>query len=364
MPLPKGTAVSGSGQSQEEDDPHKAPPESLEEMKSRHKKEFKALEGEKRAALKNAKAKGKKGKAAAKDAEFKYLGLEQDLKDRHNIEISSMDGSAESTGKGNDVVADDILRADSIVDNGKAAVTQTTAQPSQEDEETKRLDAQEAKRKKASEKKLRKKANSRQKEMDRETQIEKENKDAGPSRRQMETDAMNALYLNTRNLRIMDVQADGNCLYRAVATQCQRLGLSLDDVSSAEVAGEEDFSKIRSICADVLLGSNRAEFEPFAELNASEGNDGGDNPSTYDSYVEMVRSSSTWGGQLEIRALCEGLKRPIIVYSSEGPPLTMGSEFGKSEEGDGEPEGSLMLSFHRHYYALGEHYNSVIPKEA
>ena len=46
--------------------------ESLEEMESRHRKEVKALDGEKRAALKKAKAlKGKKGK----DAQARYIQI-------------------------------------------------------------------------------------------------------------------------------------------------------------------------------------------------------------------------------------------------------------------------------------------------
>ena len=44
----------------------------------------------------------------------------------------------------------------------------------------------------------------------------------------------------------------------------------------------------------------------------------------------------------------------------------MGAEyFATEEEREGEDnwgeKKALLLSFHRHYYALGEHYNSVIP---
>jgi len=70
--------------------------------------------------------------------------------------------------------------------------------------------------------------------------------------------------------------------------------------------------------------------------------------------------------------LSEGLKCPIVVFSAEGAPLIMGAEYAVANgvEGDDqddidkgwEKKKALLLSFHRHYYALGEHYNSVRPK--
>ena len=69
--------------------------------------------------------------------------------------------------------------------------------------------------------------------------------------------------------------------------------------------------------------------------------------------------------------MSEGLKCPIVVFSAEGTPLTMGAEYyavGDGVEGEQDDDKgwdkkkALLLSFHRHYYALGEHYNSVIPK--
>ena len=73
---------------------------------------------------------------------------------------------------------------------------------------------------------------------------------------------------------------------------------------------------------------------------------------------------------VKVRALSEGLKCPIVVFSAEGAPLTMGAEYAIVNGAEGEQDDdkgwdkkkALLLSFHRHYYALGEHYNSVLPK--
>ena len=353
--------------------------ETLEELTARHKKEIKSFEGEKRAAVKNVKSssKGKKAKTAVKEVEFKYEGLERDMKERHRIEHEQLtttgdDGGGESGTRGESAAADKSESPDVFKEEDTTSAVQPTTQTiiaSSEQQQQTPEQIEEAKRQKAIQKKLKKKEAQRQKEIDREKRIQEENASAGPSRRQMEMEALQTLYLQPRGLDVEEVEADGNCLYRAVGVQCHRLGIDVDSETT------ECYRKIREICADVLLGSNRAEYEPFAECgegHADSLDDGGDgnHPKTFEEYVDNVRSTSTWGGQLEIRALSEGLKCPIVVFSAEGPPLTMGAEYsakpaGTEEDGTDEnwkKKKALLLSFHRHYYALGEHYNEVVPK--
>ena len=86
----------------------------------------------------------------------------------------------------------------------------------------------------------------------------------------------------------------------------------------------------------------------------------------------LVSITHVFYSHVKVRALSEGLKCPIVVFSAEGAPLTMGAEYavGYGAEGDEQNDDdkswdkkkALLLSFHRHYYALGEHYNSVLPK--
>lgn len=65
-----------------------------------------------------------------------------------------------------------------------------------------------------------------------------------------------------------------------------------------------------------------------------------------------VAFTSEWGGQPELRALASELRCCIWVHSAIGAVVKMGEAFG------GPP---LHVSFHRHYYSLGDHYNSVVP---
>jgi OTU domain-containing protein 6 len=71
-----------------------------------------------------------------------------------------------------------------------------------------------------------------------------------------------------------------------------------------------------------------------------------------------VANSSDWGGQLELRALAMALQVPIHVFSAENDVIRMGEEF---ETTNNLP---LQLTYHLHYYTLGEHFNSVTQKIA
>jgi OTU domain-containing protein 6 len=43
-----------------------------------------------------------------------------------------------------------------------------------------------------------------------------------------------------------------------------------------------------------------------------------------------------------------------VVFSADAPELVTGTEY----EANGP---RLKLAYHRHYYGLGEHYNSLVP---
>ena len=217
-----------------------------------------------------------------------------------------------------------------LENEGNDKVTGTTEERKEEP-----MDADEMARQKALAKKLRKKQAKLEKELAREEEIARQMANA-PNPRQIEIDAIMELYLNQEQMEIEEVKADGNCLYRAIARQMEILGL-----------GDYDYEKVRVLCSEEMM-KNRDDYEPFADLHEM-------NVSSFEEYVEKVRSSNEWGGHLELRALAHGLKKVIKVYSTEGP-LEIKSE------GVNENDGTLTLSFHRNYYALGEHYNSVIKK--
>jgi OTU domain-containing protein 6 len=96
------------------------------------------------------------------------------------------------------------------------------------------------------------------------------------------------------------------------------------------------------------LKQHEDEFGAFVEFT--------DSVSNYDQYVEQVRSSSEWGGHVELRALSVALRRPIIIYSArEKEPLVL-----QDTNHLDDTALPIRLSYHLHYYALGEHYNQVV----
>ena len=157
---------------------------------------------------------------------------------------------------------------------------------------------------------------------------------AGPSERLVEMEKLDA-QLKPLGLVIHEIPADGHCLYRSLAHQLQvrdNLGRIVGD----------HFSCRREIAA--YIRSHPNDFVPFlAESGATD----------LAAYCETIESSNEWGGQLEITALAHSRKACITVFSADAPPLLTGEEY----KALGGP--CIELAYHRHYYGLGEHYNSV-----
>mmetsp|Transcript_2759 Transcript_2759/g.3945 ORF Transcript_2759/g.3945 Transcript_2759/m.3945 type:complete len:250 (-) Transcript_2759:1278-2027(-) len=149
---------------------------------------------------------------------------------------------------------------------------------------------------------------------------------AGPSKGQVELEYIEKR-IKPMGLELKPMEADGHCLYRAVADQLDKFGES-----------SEPHLLLRSICATYMRAHPHL-FEGFMVDDLS-----------FDDYCNRIRDTADWGGQLELRALACALETPIKVVSAETEPVIMGEEYR------GEP---IVVTFHQHYLSLGEHYNSV-----
>jgi OTU domain-containing protein 6 len=156
----------------------------------------------------------------------------------------------------------------------------------------------------------------------------------GPSERLRETDVIVA-QLAPRGLRIRDIPPDGHCLYAALADQLRE---------TSEEGVVRNVAALRAVAAEELL-AERAEYLPF--LESVECDD-----VKYEAYCKKLRTEAVWGGQVELRALSNALRRRVEVFAAGMPVLITGEEFSS--------EAPLRLSFHRQYYNLGDHYNSVV----
>lgn len=120
-----------------------------------------------------------------------------------------------------------------------------------------------------------------------------------------------------------------------------------DQLAFIKAAKIESFPELRTIAAEYMR-SNAADFCPFLGLDT--------NDPEFEVYCAKVASATDaeWGGQPEIMALAVALQRPIHIYAADAPVVRMGEESGAVHA-----DAPLRITYHKHYYALGEHYNSV-----
>lgn len=145
--------------------------------------------------------------------------------------------------------------------------------------------------------------------------------------------------LTTHQLKIHEVDADGDCLYKAVEHQ-----LSIADDPKERLS----FSQIRERTSRHML-EHPDNFMPFLL------NDSGElmSQKDFEKYCLKVANTKEWGGHLELTAIAELTEKPIKIFQANSKVPIMIEPSTKMTR---EP---MMLSFHKHLYHLGEHYNSV-----
>jgi OTU domain-containing protein 6 len=119
---------------------------------------------------------------------------------------------------------------------------------------------------------------------------------------------------------------------------------------STHVKEQVTFEEVRSAAAGYLR-THREEYAPFIGI---------DDDREYQEYCDKVESTvmAEWGGHVEIQALCCYFRCTALIYSADRPVIVVNPT--RDSVFTTPPTASLRLSFHRHYYALGEHYNSVV----
>ncbi|XP_067652323.1 deubiquitinase OTUD6B-like [Haliotis asinina] len=265
--------------------------------------------------LKHSVPKGDKKKK--KEVTEQVAALEAELTQRHETEL-------EEFKKHGAKVKEVIDKLDQL---GSADQEETT--PVQTD-----VDAKQKKASKA-QKRREKKANQFR---EREERIKEQALESLTGARHTETRTIKSL-LEKRGLQIHEIYSDGNCLYNAITHQLLSRGVE----SSNEI--------LRTQTADFMRG-HEDDFLPFLTKL-----DTGDpySPEEFQNYCNDIASTSAWGGHLELRALSHVLRLPLEVIQAEGPSIFVGEEYS-----DTSP---VILTYHRHAFGLGEHYNSVKEKE-
>mmetsp|Transcript_9648 Transcript_9648/g.17765 ORF Transcript_9648/g.17765 Transcript_9648/m.17765 type:complete len:546 (-) Transcript_9648:1879-3516(-) len=132
--------------------------------------------------------------------------------------------------------------------------------------------------------------------------------------------------LKERNLSIVEMVGDGNCLFRAISHQVYGTAAH--------------HALVREYCVN-YMEYERAYFEPFVVG----GKDG------FDAYVAHKRKSGVWGDDIELQAMCELYDRPAEVYTFDAYE---GARCLRTFHEDNRRRPPMMLSFYG-----GGHYDSI-----
>ncbi|KAK6917023.1 OTU domain [Dillenia turbinata] len=296
--------------------------ETLEEMLSRHRKEISQLQ-DKQVALKKAAAKGSKAeqKAKKKQVEYEISQLSSKLKEKHAEELASLGYNSKNGEKSN---FDNLVKAVAGVSISGQADKQKAS------------------------KGARRREKRAQQEAAREQRIQEEQSNI-VSDRMIENEILEQK-LDPLGLTVNEIKPDGHCLYRAIEDQ-----LALMSGGSSPYS----YRELREMVA-AYMRTHASDFLPFFLSESAVEEDTDDSlAERFECYCKEVESTAAWGGQLELGALTHCLKKHILIFSGSFPDVEMGKEY-KSECGTGLSKSSIKLSYHKHAFGLGEHYNSVV----
>ncbi|KAG0030272.1 OTU domain-containing protein 6B [Podila clonocystis] len=315
--------------------PAPAPSESHDELKARHKKEQKDLQA-KVTGLKKTATKGDKKKK--KEVLAEVAQLESSLKKQQDEEEKNW---IQANGD----------------PNASSQVDQIGAAPEEEEEDDfdpndipidhLSMEPEPAKPKPQQQQPSGKKPNRQKARKDRKAQALKELQDEAEKEaegqvnmNEVERKAIEEL-AQVMGVKVQDVTADGHCLYNAIADQLSQHYQTQTSVKSLRHETAEH------------MRENADDFLPFLT------NKQGDmmSPEDFTEYCNDLESTAVWGGQPELLALSRVHKVPIWVVQMGSPTVKLSADVYSTKT-------PLMVSYHRHMYGLGEHYNSLRPTTA
>ena len=296
----------------------------MEALQTKHRQEQKELQSRITQKKKSATKKTRKGVNDECEA------LERELKDKHDLELSMLQGEPDLTtnvpdsdGYSDGPNPEKIIGSLNSISLSGPLVTST--------EQTKKPNRQRARlARRAAEKEA---AASQAAEEAAEL----------PNRRDQEREAMHGAY-TLRDLKEKEIRPDGHCLYAAMADQLTDANIDLTpkteigNISPKVQPTEAGYKFIRQVAAS-YISRHPDDFVPFLEQPLED-------------YISSIRDTAEWGGHLELMALARAYGVDINVLQGDG-------KVEKIECGKETSDNQLWLAYYRHSFGLGEHYNSL-----
>lgn len=308
------------------DPPRPEQPETLEDVQARHRKEKRELQGRITGKKKNATKKTRKG------VNDECAEMERRLAEKQAEEVAALSGAP---AEGN--IEDEEEEGQDAGAAGVDAVTEGVSSVKIEEPSAQQQAQPGKKRNRQKERMAR-----RQAEQLAAAEAAEDEASNMTDHRAAERTSMAATFKN-HSLVEREIRPDGHCLFSAVADQLLHRGVPLGSAPGAgAVEGVEGYKVVRRVAAG-WVGDRGDEFAPFLEEGV-------------DIYVERMRDTAEWGGQVELLALAGAYNLEINVVRDGPTEKITGAEGGGGREGEVE---RIWLAFYRHGYGLGEHYNSL-----
>jgi OTU domain-containing protein 6 len=304
------------------------PPENIEALQARHRKEQRDLVARTTQKKKSATKKTRKGVNDECDR------LEQELKERQAQEVAALSGETAEEAPETDPAEGKTNSAP------QAADELSPSAPHAESLENPESLADGAKKKPN-----RAKARLARRAAEQEALAAQAASEAAnlPDLREQERTQMRA-HLAKHSLREKEIRADGHCLYAAVADQMEDAGWDLKPRIQPKINGEDEaklegYKRTRHAAAD-WIERNPDDFVPFMEEPLPD-------------YVRKIRETGEWGGHMELLALASTYSTRINVLHGDG-------RVDKIEPATEVKDGKeIWLGYYIHNFGLGEHYNSL-----
>ncbi|CAR30923.1 ZYRO0E05698p [Zygosaccharomyces rouxii] len=285
----------------------------MDEILSRHRKESKDLQNRITGMKKQA------TKSTRKQVMAKCNDLEQEMKQRHELEIKEFNG--EMKNEDEEVTPEKLLEQLSI-DNDTQKTTESTSAP------TPAPTSEPKKRRNRQKERLAK----RDAEIVKMKQEAEEEASKQPDLKKIEQDSLDQL-CNLNHLMPHDIKPDGHCLFASI----------LDQLTVRHGIKDLDIYKLRQLACNYIR-SHSDDFIPYLfDENTMQ-------LQNINEYTDEMEKTAKWGGEIEILALSKVFDCPISILMS-GRATHIINEAGEKPE--------LKLIYYKHSYALGEHYNSL-----
>ncbi|KAF9102221.1 hypothetical protein BGX27_011124 [Mortierella sp. AM989] len=314
--------------------------ETYEELKARHKKELRDLNA-RVTALKKTATKGdkkKKKEVTAEAAQLEHsLSQQQEKEEKEWISLHGTNSSVNNGSGSTDTQVEEEDEQDEFdvndipIDHLTIEPVTTKKQPQQQQQQQQSSGGKKPNRQKA--------RKDRKAQALKELQDEAEEEVAGQvNMNEVERKAIEEL-AQVMGVAVKDITPDGHCLYNAVADQL-----------SQHYQLKTTVKDLRHDTAEYMR-ENSDDFIPFLS------NKQGDmmSPQDFTEYCSELESTAVWGGQPELLAISRVHRVPIWVVQMGSPTVKLSADAYPSKT-------PLMVSYHRHMYGLGEHYNSLRPK--